>query len=155
MNFLERAAMKILERGMRNQDKTRRPGINDIDVSHRVVSGTAGTARREHTGEIVLSDNPTPQEIERLQVELLYYRALAVRREAELLKLQRMDTLGSIEERHREKQIRAYEQDIERLNLMTPGGCRSQPIAEAGEDQELVNEAWLRFCARRRGGGSR
>ena len=60
-----------------------------------------------------------------------------------------------IEEHHRIKQIRGYLEQIERLNLATPGGLRSQPVAEAGEDQELVNEAWNIFCARRRGGGSR
>lgn len=141
MNFLERAAMKVLERGMRNADKNR--------------PGTAGAARREFTGEIVLSENPTPQELQRMQAELIYYQRLAAQREAELLELQRIDTLGNIEERHREKQIREYEQKIESLNLQIPGGLRSQPLAEAGEDQELVNEAWLRFCTRRRGGSSR
>lgn len=142
--------MKILERGMRNSDKQFGKTSAGAGTFHSAPSGAG-----ENTGEIVLSDNPSPQEIERIQAELLYWRRQAVQREAELLELQRMDTLGNIEERHREKQIRAYEQDIEALNLRTPGGLRSQPVAEPGEDQELVNEAWLRFCQRRRGGSSR
>jgi len=142
MNFLEKAAMKVLERGLREKRQTARPG-------------TAGAHNQELTGEIVLPEPATPEEIERMQAELLYYRRLAAQREAELLEIQKAEALGNIEEHHRIKQIRGYLEQIERLNLATPGGLRSQPVAEAGEDQELVNEAWNIFCARRRGAGSR
>jgi len=138
MNFLERAAMKVLERGLRSNK-------NPIHVRAR-------RPPEMNEGEIVPY---APAELERMEAELLYYRRLAAQREAELLELQRIDTLGSIEERHREKQIRSYLAQIERLNLTTPGGLRSQPVAEPGEDQELVNAAWLIFCQQRRGGSSR
>lgn len=141
MKFLERAAMKILERGMRNTEKNK--GL------------TAGAERAPFTGEIVLSENPTPQEIEQMRAQLVYYQTLAAQREAELAEIQKIEALGNIEERHREKMIHKYEQDIERLNLSVPGGLRSQPTAEAGEDQELVNIAWERFCMKRRSGFSR
>jgi hypothetical protein len=141
MNFLEKAAMKILERGLRDKDKIK--GI------------TAAAHNRELRGEIVFPEDVTSTEIERMQAELLYYRRLAAQREAELLELQRVETLGNIEEHHRTKQIRGYLDQIERLNLTIPGGLRSQPTAETGEDQDLVNEAWTIFCQRRRGGSSR
>lgn len=143
MNFLEKAAMKVLERGLRDKKQTLRLG------------GTAAAQNAELTGEIVLPEEYGPQEIERMQAELLYYRRLAAQREAELLEIQKAESLGNIEEHHRTKQIRGYLEQIERLNLSTPGGLRSQPVAEAGEDQELVNEAWNVFCTRRRSGGSR
>jgi len=44
---------------------------------------------------------------------------------------------------------------MEKLNRATPGGLRSEPVAERGEDQELVSEAWIRFCNFRRGGQAR
>lgn len=141
MNFFEKAAMKVLERGLR------RKGSMKIT--------TARGQRQELTGEIALPAPNTPEEIERMQAELLYYRRLAAQREAELAEIQKIEALGNIEEHHRTKQIRGYLDQIEALNLRTPGGLRSQPTAEAGEDQELVNEAWNIFCSRRRGGSSR
>jgi hypothetical protein len=142
MNFLERAAMKILERGLRDRNKIPK-GI------------TAAAHNRELRGEIVFPEDLASADVERMQAELLYYRRLAAQREAELLELQRAETLSNIEEHHRTKQIRGYLDQLEKMNLTIPGGLRSQPVAEAGEDQELVNEAWLIFCGRRRGGGSR
>src|SRR5438270_7046669 len=139
MNFLEKAVMKILQRGLGDKPRGR---------------GGRTPHNQELTAEIVLPEVAAPEEIERMQEELLYYRRLAARREAELLEIQKAEALGNIEEHHRTKQIRGYLDQLERLNLRTPGGLRSQPTAEAGEDQELVNEAWNIFCARRRGGGS-
>jgi hypothetical protein len=141
MKFLERAAMKILERGMRNRDRT--------------LPETARAARAPLTGEIVLPENPTPEEIQQMHAQLVYYQTLAAQRQAELAELQRLESLGNIEEHHREKLVREYEVKIERLNLTVPGGLRSQPLAEADEDQELVNVAWERFCTKRRTGFSR
>ena len=134
MNFLERAAMKILERGLKPEKRIR----------------TADADRKEHTGSIVLPETYSPAEIERMEAELVYYRRLAAQRQTELLEIQKTESLGNIEEHHRTKQIRMYLSQIEALNLRTPGGLRSQPRAEDGEDQELVNEAWLIFCGRRK-----
>lgn len=146
MNFLEKAAMKILEHGLRDKKQIRPSSY---------TMSTAEAARRQQTGDIIFPEELTPTEIERMQAELLYYRRLAAQREAELLELQRVETLGNIEEHHRTKQIRAYLDQLEKLNLTIPGGLRSQPVAEDGEDQDLVNEAWTIFCQRRRGGSSR
>lgn len=142
---MEKAAMAILRRGLRDEKNPRRTP----------TPATAEGLRQAHTGEIILPESYTPEEIEHMQGELLYYRRLAAERQAELLEIQKAESLGNIEEHHRSKQIRGYLEQIERLNLSTPGGLRSQPVAEAGEDQELVNEAWNVFCARRRSGGSR
>src|ERR1700720_1932172 len=101
MNFLERAAMKILERGLRDKNK---PGMKPSSLT----MSTAEAARRHHTGDIIFPEELTPTELERMQAELLYYRRLAAQREAELLELQRAETLGNIEEHHRTKQIRGY-----------------------------------------------
>jgi hypothetical protein len=40
---------------------------------------------------------------------------------------------------------------IEVLDSKTPGGLRSRPLAEEGENQEIVNVAWERFVEKRRG----
>lgn len=111
--------------------------------------------RIPHDAEIVPAERLTPQSLERMQQEIVYWRRRAAQSEAELAELQKLETLGNIEEHHREKQIRAYLHEIEQLNLRTPGGLRSQPLAEDGEDQELLNEAWLRYCGRRAGGRAR
>lgn len=141
MNFAEKLAMKVLERGMRNQDKR--------DRAHGAPGGEAIDS------EIVPAQDLSPEAMQRMHAELVYYQRLAAQRGAELAELQKIETLGNIEAHHREKMIRQYLGAIESLNLSTPGGVRSQPLAEEGEDQDLVNEAWNRFCLQRRGGASR
>lgn len=90
--------------------------------------------------------------------ELARVKAILEAREAgsrvELIELQKQDTKFSLRGHHREALIEQYLEQIEALNLKTPGGLRSI-AAEHGEDPELVAEAWRIFCVRRRGGGSR
>lgn len=58
----------------------------------------------------------------------------------------------SLRAHNREALVEQYLAQMEALNLKTPGGLRSAR-AEPGEDPELVDIAWRRFCDRRRGGG--
>jgi len=46
-----------------------------------------------------------------------------------------------------EKEISKYFDQIVELDVKTPGGLRSQPMADEGENQKLVNKAWERFVA--------
>ena len=93
----------------------------------------------------------SPKELRRLKAVLEVREA---RGRAELVELQKQDARYSIRGAHRDVLIEQYLEEIEALNLKTPGGLRSIS-AEHGEDPELVAEAWRIFCARRRGGGSR
>lgn len=101
--------------------------------------------RKPIDAEIVRHGSPAVQQLQ-TQVESWKQRALIA--ENRLLELQRIEALGNIESNHREKQIRHYYSKIEQLNLQTQGGLRCCPIAEEGEDQELVNEAWWIFLDR-------
>ena len=90
--------------------------------------------------------------------ELTRVKAILEAREAgsrvELIELQKQEAKFNIRGAHRGAMVERYLEQIEALNLKTPGGLRSVK-AEDGEDPELVAEAWRIFCARRRGGGSR
>jgi len=90
--------------------------------------------------------------------ELARVKAILEAREAssrvELIELQKQEAQFNIRGSHRGALVEQYLEQIEALNLKTPGGLRSIR-AEDGEDPELVAEAWRIFCARRRGGGSR
>jgi hypothetical protein len=111
--------------------------------------------RRPRTEEPLDLAPTSPADIERMQAEILHWRRRAAQSEAELLELQKIDTLHSIHGQRREMEIQYYLKEIESLNLTIPGGLRCQPVAQDGEDQELVNEAWWRFCGRRSGGHGR
>jgi hypothetical protein len=109
-------------------------------------------AKKIHNAEIV----PTaPLAIQKMQGELLEWKRRALDAEAQLIELQRVESAGNISEYHRNTEIRNYLAKMEKLNLVTPGGLRSQPVAEPDEDQELVNEAWLIYCQRHHGGAGR
>lgn len=129
MNFLERAAMKILERGLRDRNKIPK-GI------------TAAAHNRELRGEIVFPEDLASADVERMQAELLYYRRLAAQREAELLELQRAETLSNIEEHHRTKQIRGYLDQLEKMNLTIPGGLRESSGSFFRADRDSRGSAW-------------
>lgn len=96
-------------------------------------------------------DDLNPRELKRLA------RILETRQQQadlRLTELQTQDTMFSLRSHNREALVEQYLAAMEALNLKTPGGLRSVK-AEPGEDPELVDIAWRRFCDRRRGGGGR
>jgi hypothetical protein len=96
-------------------------------------------------------DELSPSELIRVKNILEVREA---RSRLELIDLQKQEAKFNIRGSHRDALIEQYLEQLEALNLKTPGGLRSCR-AEDGEDPELVAEAWRIFCARRRGGGSR
>jgi hypothetical protein len=107
---------------------------------------TALIRRAEHD-----LDDLNPRELRRLARILETRQAQA---DLRLTELQTQDTMFSLRSHNREALVEQYLAQMEALNLKTPGGLRSAR-AEPGEDPELVDIAWRRFCDRRRGGGGR
>ena len=121
-----------------------------MKLLERLVLKMVGRMDNKPKREIV---RRPPVEIVREGDDLEYWQNRAAEAEAELRAIQKVEALGNIHEQQRQRLVWQYLQKIEALNLSIPGGLRSQPLAEEGEDQELVNEAYVIFCARRRGGG--
>ena len=96
-------------------------------------------------------DDLSPRELRRLAKILETRQA---QENLRLTQLQTQDTMFSLRNHNREALVEQYLAQMEALNLQTPGGLRSVK-AEPGEDPELVDIAWRRFCERRRGGGGR
>lgn len=123
--------------------------LDKIRGKLRENEDTALIRRAEHD-----LDDLNPRELKRLQRILEAREARQAEATLKLTELQTQDTMFSLRSHNREALIEQYLAQMEELNLKTPGGLRSAK-AEPGEDVELVDIAWRRFCDRRRGGGGR
>jgi hypothetical protein len=115
------------------------------------------------TGEIVHSPERDGQDYdvdlrsmsaEELREHAQRLRVQLARRQLTLADLQILEAQGNVVQNAREIEINRYVEEITALDARTAGGLRSvRP--EPGDDPDLVAEAWRRFVAGQRGGGSR
>lgn len=123
--------------------------LDKIRGKLRENEDTALIRRAEHD-----LDDLNPRELKRLQRILEAREARQAEATLKLTELQTQDIMYNLRGHTREALVEQYLAQMEALNLKTPGGLRSAK-AEPGEDVELVDIAWRRFCDRRRGGGGR
>lgn len=123
--------------------------LDKIRGKLRENEDTALIRRAEHD-----LDDLNPRELKRLQRILETREARQAEATLKLTELQTQDIMYNLRGHTREALVEQYLAQMEALNLKTPGGLRSAK-AEPGEDVELVDIAWRRFCDRRRAGGGR